>query len=130
MDTRKRPQYRDKLKEYFDSIEDLRSPSQIINDVNERPKPRHGQWWGWWKYEEDNTLVLYKEDCTSYIYYIKLNECNTAWDITKICFEMIHKRWVDIETAGNLLIALCDIKQDAIEEYFKQNKNDAEKEEN
>lgn len=116
MENRKRPQYRDKLKEYFDTRELARTMTQIREDMEERPRPKFGDWWGWWVYRADNTINLYKEDCISIIYYIKLDEYKTLKDIVVLCFEMIHKRWVDAETAGNMLIALCDIKQDEIME--------------
>jgi hypothetical protein len=117
---RQRPQYRDKLKEYFDSRELLRSPSQAASDLNERPRPQFGDWWGWWVYRKDNTLNLYIDKCSTIIYYIKIDEYKTLEDIFLLCFEMIHKRWVDTDTAGSLLIAICDIKQDEIQEISKQ----------
>jgi hypothetical protein len=108
------PQYRDRLKAYYETKERLVPMSQLMEDFHERPRPQFGDWWGWWLYSSDGYINLYREGCISIIYYIKLSDYQTQGDIVSICFEMIHKRWVDPYTAGCLLIALCDIKEDEI----------------
>jgi len=108
------PQYRTRLKSYYEGKEKLLTMTKLKEQVDGRPRPQFGDWWGWWEYTSDGYLNLYRDGCRTIIYYIELSKYETQGDIIKICFEMIHKRWVDEYTAGCLLIALCDIKEDGI----------------
>ncbi len=127
---KERVQYRDILKEYQDetfgtTIEErikngtiTRTIAQIVNDAEKEPKPEHGQWWGWWQYDNDNTLTLYQEGCKTHIYYVKLEKVKTSEDIMKWIFHMAAKSWVTPDIVGNLFFALIDIKKEEIKELI------------
>ena len=62
--------------------------SQLRENVDQRPRPEYGDWWGWWSYTKDGYLNLYRDGCVTIIYYIKLSDYQSPEDIIKICFEM------------------------------------------
>ena len=113
------PQYRTRLKAYYEGKEKLLTMSMLCEQVDNRPRPESGDWFGWWQFtknkkEDVGCLSLYHEGCVTRVYTLELDRYKKQEDIFIILYEMIHKRWVDEYTAGCLLIALCDIKEDEI----------------
>jgi len=103
-------QYPEKVHNAFESrrVELGLEPDFLALDANV-PDPKHGDWWGSWRYNAKANVLEYYNEEGFYRYEVDLDRASTATGFLNWEAHLCEKTWAKGQTMGDFIEAIDDL---------------------